>query len=148
MLTFLFAHLTLNKGRIMLKTVALLLPLLILQGCSEALLKDDGQPINSEYFADATDCLHRASRKEQIKVPTGDALTNIDIPIASDAGFFSACMQHAGHSTPQASPETFLAVSRACLSESQSTQNADDAYAQCVRRSRITVESISDNNKR
>jgi len=131
----------------MLKPAAVLLFLLMLQGCSDHLLKDETKTENSGYFADATDCLHRSYRKEQIKVPTGKTMSVIDVPISHDAGSFSACMQYAGHPTPKVDTQTYLTVSRSCLSESQHTENPDDAYAQCVKRSRITVESVSGDKK-
>ena len=126
----------------MFKAFALPLFLLTLQGCSDYLLKNDRKTENSAYSADETYCLNQSARKKQVRVPTGSSMTTVDVPAGNDAAAFNACMQKAGHSTRETSSESFLNVSRACRKESQGSPNADDAYAQCIKRSKINVESV------
>jgi hypothetical protein len=109
-----------------------------------AAIGEDDDNGNSGYFASAKDCMRRAISKEQIKVSTGAALTMVEVPIAHNAGFFGLCMQYAGHSAPAVDAESFLTVSRACLDESRRAVNPNNAYARCVKRSKIIVETVHD----
>ncbi|MDD2722724.1 MAG: hypothetical protein PHH59_01705 [Methylovulum sp.] len=123
----------------MFKLAVILFPLLLL-GCSGNVTKQDSDDIG--YFSDSSDCFRSSVRKEQIKVPTAKTNTIIEIPIGNDADLFSQCMEYAGHPAVKVNADEYLNVSRACMKEAAASETPDAAYAKCVRRTGITVETI------
>jgi len=121
----------------------------LLFSCSGELTKRNHP--EQRYVSDATDCYQAVERKQQLKVPvtspTGVILsvTTIEIPFGSDAGAFRLCMKHKGHpvSVSKANPDDYLNVSRTCMQEARDSSSPNETYANCVQRSKITVETIA-----
>lgn len=128
----------------MLKPAAILPFLLVLPACSGHSVKQADNIENVGYFADATDCLNLSKRSEPVKVPTGGTMTIIDIPIAYDANYFSACMKYADHPSPSSPTDfaSYLKVANDCLQTARSSANPDKAYEECVQNSNIEVEIL------
>lgn len=128
----------------MLKFAAILSSLLILPACSGHSVKQTGNIENAGYFADATDCLKLSKRSESVKVPTGGTMSTIDIPTVYDANYFGACMKYADHPSPTAPVdlEPYLKISHDCLQDAHHSPSPDNAYAECIKRSKIEVETL------
>ncbi len=136
----------------MIKITVILLSLLTLQACTGSFLsKADKTKDNSHYFADATECYQTAQRKEKVNVMMSGNTEHsfafpitIDIPITYDAGAYKNCMIYAGHKEPKvdADPTAYLEISRRCLDQARGEEDANDAYANCVRNGDITVDVI------
>ena len=134
------------------KFTAFLLFILSLQACSDRLLSEgDKAKDNNHYFADATECYQTAQRKEKVNVMMSGNTQHsfafpitIDIPITYDAGAYKNCMIYAGHKEPKidADPTAYLEISRRCLDQAKGEDNANDAYANCVKNGDLTVDVI------
>lgn len=144
----------------MVKFIIILLSLLTLQSCGGLPAKTDKENNDSRYFADASECYETAHRKEKVNVmmsgntdhPFAFPIT-IDIPITYDAGAYKNCMIYAGHAEPKvdADPTAYLEISKRCLDQARGEENANDAYANCIRNGDLTVdviESKKDNLKK
>lgn len=121
-----------------------LLIFLLLQGCSDEYMSKKPDPDSSGYFTDATECYQQSMQTQKIKVPTGLAMTVVEVPMNSAAGKFSACMQYAGHRSLTVDTETYMKVSRDCMLEARDSVNSNDIYVDCVRNGGIDVEVISE----
>lgn len=120
--------------------------------CSGELTKRNNP--EQRYVSDATDCYQTTERKQQLKVPITGAkgiilsVTTLEIPLGNDAGAFRLCMKHKGHpvSVSKANPDEYLNVSRNCMQEARDSLSPNETYANCVQRSKITVETIAPDN--
>ncbi len=83
-------------------------------------------------------------RKESFNVPTAGSVSSIEIPVGTDAGKFTVCMEHARRPVSRVDASEYLKVSSACLQEARGMEQPDDGYAQCIKRSRLEVEIITD----
>jgi hypothetical protein len=83
-------------------------------------------------------------RKESIRLPTAGSVSNVDIPIGYDANIFIVCMGHAGRPVSRVDVTDYLKVSTACLQNARALENSDEGYADCIKRSRLSVEIIND----
>jgi hypothetical protein len=128
------------------KQAALLITMLILQCCTGAYTQIESSEDQRGYFNDASNCFKTSMRKEQLQVPTGQGMTVVEIPMASDAGVFTNCMRFAGHKTPKANLENYFTVSRQCYLEARSLSNSDDVYTDCIQRSKIGIEFLEDDD--
>lgn len=124
----------------------LLISILLLQSCTSTFIQHKTQEDHQGYFVDASNCFKTSMRKEQIKVPTGLGMTQVEIATTYDAGAFANCMRFAGHTTPTAHLENYLTVSRQCYLEARGVSNSDDVYGDCVQRSRIGVELLDNDD--
>jgi hypothetical protein len=124
----------------MYKATTPLLIVLMLQGCANYLAKSD--PDNTEYFSDASTCYQSSTRKEQIKVPTAGTMTVIQIPTGNDPGAFANCMEYKGHAVEKTNPDAYLTVSRDCMQAARHATNPDNAYADCIKHGKISVETL------
>lgn len=132
----------------MLRFALIFLPFLLFS-CSGELTKRNNP--EQRYVSDATNCYQAVERKQQLKVPIAGAkgvilsVTTIEIPLGSDASAFRLCMKHKGHpvSVSKANPDDYLNVSRACMKEARDSLSPNESYANCVQRSKITVETIA-----
>jgi len=134
------------------KFTAFLMSLLTLQACSDRFLSEGVKAKdNNHYFADATECYQTAQRKEKVNVMMSGNTQHsfafpitIDIPITYDAGAYKNCMIYAGHKEPKidADPTAYLEISRRCLDQAKGEDNANEAYANCVKNGDLTVDVI------
>lgn len=127
----------------MFKRGIVLLSLCLLEACS-GWLSYPSENADTGYFSDASDCLRSSLRREQIKVPTGNTMSVIEVVIGNDAAAFGHCMENAGHPAKKADLTEYLKLSSDCLQEARSSSTPDDTYGKCVRRGKITVETIID----
>lgn len=119
--------------------------LVVLPACTHSELSiPDASDANRGYFADALNCRQSALRVEAIKVPTAHSMSVIEVPTTYDAGKFVACMTYAGRPVSRVDLSDYLTISSACLNEARNLANSDDAYADCIQRSRLNVEIIPD----
>lgn len=117
-------------------------------GCMESLTRAN-QP-NERYYADATDCFHTSTLKQNVDVKYGTRSgefvggLNFDIPMGSDAGAFRLCMEHKGHPVEkvQLNADDYQRISADCMDEAQASSTPNETYASCVQRGTITVEPI------
>jgi hypothetical protein len=115
---------------------------ILLASCSDILPRQNSD--DAGYFSDSSDCFRSSVRKVPIKVPTALTMTVIEVPIGHDADLFGQCMEYAGHPpAAKVNADEYLNVSRACMKEAAASETPDTAYAKCVRRGKITVETIS-----
>jgi len=116
---------------------------LILLG--SVLLGRSGAPTKTEsedagYFAAASDCFRSSELTESIKVPTGNSMTIIEIPMGDNADNFRLCMQQSGYPSPKALAD-YLDSSRTCLHQARHSSNPDTAYAKCMQHSPQDVKT-------
>lgn len=117
----------------------------LLLGCAgNELAKQNSQDAKRGYFSDASKCRQSAMLKQSFNVPTGNTATVVEIPVAYEENAFLGCMKQAGRPVPSADPTEYLEVSTACLKKAQATENLDESYADCIKRSRLGVEVITD----
>jgi hypothetical protein len=129
----------------MINFPVMLLCITLLLGCtSKEFVKQNNQDTNRGYFSDASKCSQSAMNKQKFNVPTAGTATVIEIPIGYDANIYVDCMKHTGWPVPSADPTEYLAVSTDCLQKAQGTKNLDESYADCIKRSRLNVEVITD----
>ena len=129
----------------MIKFSALLLCITLLLACTNnEWVKKNIQDTNHGYFSDASECGQTAIRKEKLLVPTAGSLSVVEIPIYYDANVFIVCMEHAGRPVSRVDLTEYLNVSTACLQKARGTENPDESYADCIKRSRLDVEIITD----
>lgn len=126
------------------KYLALLLYLSLVIGCSTELQRYDGQDNNKGYFKDATECSHLAMRKELINVPTAGSISVVEVPTGYDEGKFIVCMAYAKRPVARDHATEFLKISTNCLHKASGSEQPDNSYADCMQRSRLSVEIISD----
>ncbi len=126
------------------KYLALLLCSGFLAGCGNELLTHDNQSDNKGYFADATQCSQSAMRKESLNVPTAGSVSVIEVPMGYDAGKFIVCMEYAKRPVSRGDAGEYLKVSTACLQEARGSEHPDNRYADCIKRSRLDIEIITD----
>ncbi|MEQ1486062.1 hypothetical protein [Methyloglobulus sp.] len=132
----------------MLRFALIFLPFLAFSCSGEPTKRNNPE---QRYVSDATDCYQAVERKQQLKVPIAGAkgvilsVTTIEIPLGSDAGAFRLCMKHKGHpvNASKANPDDYLNVSRTCMQEARDSLSPNESYANCVQRSKITVETIA-----
>ncbi|NOT13213.1 MAG: hypothetical protein HOP23_15490 [Methylococcaceae bacterium] len=118
---------------------AVILLSILLQSCSDYLAKQNTP--DTGYFSDASDCIRSSERKIYVKVPTAGTMTVVEVPSGNDATVFSLCMEHAGHPPTHTDSDNYLNVSRASQ-QVRNSSNTDEAYAKCVRHSKITIEAM------
>ena len=119
--------------------------LTLLSGCAgNELGKQNTQDAKRGYFSDASKCRQSAMQKQTFNVPTGSTATVVEVPVAYEENAFLDCMKHTGWPVPRADPTEYLEVSTACLKKAQATENLDESYADCIKRSRLNVEVITD----
>jgi hypothetical protein len=99
-------------------------------------------PVRAGYRQESVLCVQQSQRKQQVAFPAGGAVTTVDMPGYYDARDFGECMRRAGYGVPRADPQQYLEVARTCLGDAAQAGDPDAAYADCVRRSRITVEVL------
>ncbi|WP_262963668.1 hypothetical protein [Methylobacter psychrophilus] len=129
----------------MINLPVLLLSAILLSGCANnQLVTENGSNTNLGYFSDALTCNQSTTQKTKINVPTGGVQTVIEMPIGYDANTFVDCMKHEGWPVTHADPTEYLKVSTDCLQKTQGTENMDENYAACVKRSRMNVDVITD----
>ena len=129
----------------MINFPVVLLCITLLSGCtSNELVKQNNPDTNRGYFSDASKCSQSAMNKQRLNVPTAGTQTVIEIPIGYDANTYVDCMKHTGWPVPRADPTEYLDVSTACLKKAQGTENPDKSYADCIKRSRLDVEVVTD----
>lgn len=127
------------------KSPLLVFWLVILPACTHSeWLSPDASDANRGYFADALNCRQSALRTEAIKVPTAHSMSIIEVPTTYDAGKFVVCMEYAGRPVSRVDLSDYLTISSVCLNEARNMANPDDAYADCIQRSRLNVEIITD----
>jgi len=127
----------------MINNSAMLLWLILLSGCAgNELSIANNQGNNRGYFADATQCSQSSMRKEQILLPNPGAAGAIEIPLGYDPDLFIVCMEHAGRPVSRADLTEYLNVSTICLDEARGAENPDEDYANCVKRSDLSVEIL------
>jgi uncharacterized protein YceK len=125
--------------------VVLLLTALLSSGCaSNVSVTQNNQGSNRGYFSDASKCSQATMNKQRFNVPTSGTQTVVEIPVGYDANAYVDCMKHTGWPVPSADPTEYLNVSTACLKKAQGTENLDESYANCIKRSRFNVEVITD----
>lgn len=84
-------------------------------------------------------------RKETVNVPTASSVSVVEIPTTYDAGKFIVCMEYAGRPVSRAGlTDDYFNVSNACVNEARNMKNPDAGYADCISRSRLNVEVITD----
>lgn len=128
----------------MTKSSLLILNMIMLAACTNnESIKQNFSDANSGYFSDASECSQSSMRKEEIKVPTAGSVSVVEVPIGYDAGRFLVCMEYAGRPVSRVDLTEYLNVSNACLHEARKTENPDDGYADCIKRSRLNVEIIN-----
>lgn len=120
--------------------IILWLPVVIVvYGC--AVPREPTAPANDTgYFQQATLCAKSATQRQQVQVPTGKAMTKVDISLAHNADSFSGCMERAGHPHPRVDSEPYRVASRKCLDAADGSPLPDDVYARCLERSGIGVD--------
>ncbi len=129
----------------MINFPVLLLCTILLSGCTNSeLVNKNSQDTNRSYFSDALACNQSTMQKTKINVPTAGTQTVIEFPIGHDADTFVDCMKHEGRPIPRADPTEYLNLSTTCLQKAQGTENMDENYAACVKRSRLNVQVITD----
>jgi len=129
----------------MARVVILLVYVVVLQGCSS--LKQSNDAAIKDYYTASISCVSQAENQVSTQVPTGKAMTTVEIPVGFNAGIFGDCMIHAGHPPPQADPEPYLATARKCMDEALGASNPEQVYANCVGRI-LDVEVITGNQQR
>jgi hypothetical protein len=126
----------------MINFSVVLLFMSLLLGCTG---NEIGKPNNEDtkrgYFSDASKCRESAMYKEKINVNNSGV---VEIPVAYKANAFLDCMKYTGWPVPRADPTEYLDVSTTCLKKAQGTENLDESYAECIRRSRLNIEVITD----
>ena len=128
-----------NKFSILLLCIALLL------GCvSNKSVNQNNQDTHVDYFSDATNCSESTQPKQAINVPTGRTQSQVQIPAGRDKNAYVDCMKQKGWSVLRADPTEYQAVTKACHQQAQGAKDFDESYADCVSRSRLNVEVITD----
>jgi len=129
----------------MINFPVLLLCIILLSGCANSeLVNKNSQETNRGYFSDALACNQSTMQKTKINVPTAGTQTVIEIPVGHDANTYVDCMKHEGWPVPRADSTEYLKVSTACLQQTRGTENMDENYEACIKRSRLDVEVITD----
>ena len=128
-----------NKFSVLLLCSALLL------GCvSNESVKQSSQDANVDYFSDATACSDSTQPKQTINVPTGRTQSQVQMRLGRDKNAYVACMKQKGWSVLRADPTEYQAVTKACHLQAQGAKDFDKSYADCISRSRLDVEVISE----
>ena len=124
----------------MYKHSLLLTGIMLISACGGEPVKPD---VDHGYFADALNCTDLSQRSEKVMLANPGVAGSVNIPLGYDAGEFLNCMAHAGRPVAKADLNEYLMVSNACLHEARSARkSADQAYADCIRRSSLNVEVL------
>ena len=137
----------------MLKYTLILL-FFLLQACAGSFPKHGSE--DEEYFSDASDCYRTSERKQTITIPVTGQQSNalgsvqsnasagieVVIPMGMDAKGFSFCMEQQGHPPAKVDANEYLNVSRSCMEEARHSPTPNEAYTQCVRHGKITIEPL------
>jgi hypothetical protein len=114
----------------------------MLQGCAARPEQQYSGAAGNDFYRASLTCLKSSEKQITTQVPTGKAVTTVEVPVGFDSNIFGDCMKHAGHPPFPADPEPYLATARKCPNEAKGASNPEEAYANCVGRT-LDVEVIS-----